>query len=201
MVKIDGKIIATLFLIMCHLGFFILHHSPQMSKELSLRNLYDFLGQYFAPRPNVSRAQREAESLGEPQEEQAPVAATRGQGMNGDESQESQESGSEIEEAGPIALHDVYAVPPETGDPAAVIAREQEKLCWTLGGELRKTPTPSEEFGSAWCSKDATPPKKLELPPVQNGDVSNELMCEVRQRIDQLKHLDPCIGMSFYSWF
>ena len=172
-----------------------------MSKELSLRNLYDFLDQYFAPRPNVSRAQRSAESLGGPQEEEAPVAATGGQGMDGGESQESQGSGSEIEEAGPIALHDVYAMPPETGDPAAVIAREQEKLCWTLGGELRKTPSPREEYGSAWCSKDATPPKKLELPPVHNGHVSKEFMGEVQQRIEQLKHLDPCRGMSFYSWF
>ena len=58
---------------------------------------------------------------------------------------ESQES--ELEEAGPVCLHDVYAaISPQESDPSAVMARKEEKLCWTLGGDLRKTPSPSEDF-------------------------------------------------------
>ena len=99
---------------------------------------------------------------------------------------------SEIEEGGPIYLEDVYSMNPEQFNVEQVIAREQEHLCYTLGGELRKTPEPSQDPRGAWAAwepkKESEP--KITLPSDLNGPASSELMSSVRDRINLLKKLD-----------
>ena len=67
--------------------------------------------------------------------------------------------------------------------PSAVMARKE--------GDLRKTPSPSEDFESAWCKGpgDSTPPKQIELPSSVNGPVPEELMNSVRSRVMFLEQL------------
>ena len=135
--------------------------------------------QYFKPK---FRQPRQPAENPEDSQEQNPATP-------GEESGESQES--EFEEAGPVCLHDVYAINPEESDTSAVVARKEEKLCWTLGGDLRKTPSPSEDFESAWCKGpgDSTPPKQIELPSSVNGPVPEEFMNFVRSRVKFLEQL------------
>ena len=157
--------------------------SVHFPKDPQLKKLYDYLVQYFAPKNYYRPGEggKSAESLEEPQV-QDPVAP-------GVESGKSQES--EFEEAGPVHLHDVYAINPEDSDPNAVMARKEEKLCWSLGGDLRKTPSPSEDFESASCKGpgDSTPPKQIQLPSSVNGPVPEELMHSVRSRVKFLEQL------------
>jgi hypothetical protein len=157
--------------------------SVYFPKDPELKKLYDYLAQYFEPKIRLPQAgSKSAESLEDCQEQDAGAA--------GVESGESQES--ELEEAGPVCLHDVYAaISPQESDPSAVMARKEEKLCWTLGGDLRKTPSPSEDFESAWCKGpgDSTPPKQIELPSSVNGPVPEELMNSVRSRVMFLEQL------------
>ena len=86
--------------------------------------------------------------------------------------------------------------------PSAVMARKEEKLCWTLGGDLRKTPSPSEDFESAWCKGpgDSTPPKQIELPSSVNGPVPEELMNSVRSRVMFLEQLSFLMMQIFVSY-
>lgn len=108
--------------------------SVYFPKDPELKKLYDYLAQYFEPKIRLPQAgSKSAESLEDCQEQDAGAA--------GVESGESQES--ELEEAGPVCLHDVYAaISPQESDPSAVMARKEEKLCWTLGGTSEKHPAP-----------------------------------------------------------
>ncbi len=147
---------------------------PMETKEKPLQEIYEYMTQYFEPKPR-QRGGSQADSA--ESQELDGEAESPGTG-------ESVGSGAEIEEAPPVHLFDPYSVDPFNGDNLAVVEREQERLCWTLGGEMRKTPTPRDDF-EAFASPE---PPKLEL--AEEGKAfTKEVMQSVQERIEFLEKL------------
>ena len=119
---------------------------PPQAKEKALQVIYEYLTQYFAPKPH-QRGSSQADS-GESQEQSADHdGADLSPGVAGGEGDEHQID------------CDPYDVDPPNGDNQALV-ESQERLCWSLGGEVRKTP--NEDFESLALASPEPP--KLELP-------------------------------------
>ncbi len=140
--------------------------------------MYDFIGQYFEPKTPRSKSATDL------QEEESSRTESPGEpnGAEGDDDLEEggdQVSGEdEIEEAPQPCLQDAYSM-------TSKIDENEEKLCWSLGGDLRKTPSPKEDFDAFSTPKD---PKEevFSLPPV-GSLVSAGLLQSVHQRIQELE--------------
>ena len=145
---------------------------PPQAKEKALQKIYDYLTPYFAPKPR-QRGSSQADS-GESQEQSADHdGADLSPGVAGGEGDENQID------------CDPYDVESPNGDNQALV-ESQERLCWSLGGDVRKTPTPSEDFESLALASPEPP--KLELP-VEGTPVTKETMDLVQQRIAFLQQL------------
>lgn len=137
-----------------------------------MQAIYEYLTKYFAPKPRQRGSCSQADSS-ESQDHNADLDdADSGPGVAGGEG-----DGTQTE-------CDPYdAVDPPNSENQALV-ESQERLCWSLGGEVRKTPTPKEDF-EAFTSPE---PPKLELP-VSGKPVTAEMMDLVQQRINFLQQL------------
>ena len=113
------------------------------TKDPRVQRLYDYLTQYFPPKQR--KPSGSAEVLTDEPEVDADAAEPEADGE------------TEIEEAPAVCLHDVYAVDPLNGDNEAVVAREKEHLCWSLGGGRKDQPTPEQDFEALQVDKAQAP--------------------------------------------
>lgn len=150
---------------------------PMETKAKPLQEIYEYLTQHFEPKPR-QRGVSQADSA----ESQELDGDTDSPGTG-----EAVGDGVEIEEAPPAGLYDPYSADPYNGDNLAVVEREQERLCCTLGGEMKKTPLIRDDFELL-----ASPePPKLEIPE-EGKAFTKQMMQSVKERIDFLEKL---------SWF
>ncbi len=98
-----------------------------------------------------------------------------------------EEGGDELgEEEAPSCLEDAYSMDPEHGgENGALVGTEDanEKLCWSLGGELRNTPSPKSDFEKFSEPKDSP---AFVLPP-PGSPVNPEVLQSVHKRIQELE--------------
>ena len=99
-----------------------------------------------------------------------------------------EEGGDELgeEEAPPACLEDAYSMDPQHGgENGALVGTEDanEKLCWSLGGELRNTPSPKSDFEKFSEPKDSP---AFVLPP-PGSPVNPEVLQSVHKRIQELE--------------
>lgn len=141
--------------------------SPLLSKEKTLQDLYDFIGQYFEPKIHRSKSATDQEQESSPEEPNGADGdgdLEEGGGVSGED---------EIEEAPTPCLQDAYSS--KVGD-------HEEELCWSLGGEKRKTPSPREDFEAFSTPKEPV----FSLPPAGSCLSAGDLQT-VHQRIQELE--------------
>lgn len=131
--------------------------SPLLSKEKTLQDLYDFIGQYFEPKIHRSKSATDQEQESSPEEPN---------GADGD---------GDLEEGGGVSGEDEIEEAPKVGD-------HEEELCWSLGGEKRKTPSPREDFEAFSTPKEPV----FSLPPAGSCLSAGDLQT-VHQRIQELE--------------
>jgi len=145
------------------------------SKDSSLQEIYDFISKYFEPKLPRSSSATDQETDASADDPAEPQGAN---GIGGDD-----EGRDELDEEAPPCLEDAYPMNPQDVGETGATNDDDEKLCWSLGGELRNEPSPNTDFEKFSEPKDSP---AFVLPP-PGSPANPEVLQSVQKRIQELE--------------